>query len=78
MLGLLVGIGALAIPGLGPFISAGPIMATLAGGALPSAQYLACPLGCASPVEASRHLSGTILDRPYEAFEKLQAQKLNF
>jgi len=30
-LGLLTGIGALAIPGLGPFIAAGPIMATLAG-----------------------------------------------
>ncbi len=30
-LGLLVGIGAIAIPGLGPFIAAGPIMATLAG-----------------------------------------------
>jgi hypothetical protein len=30
-LGLLVGVGALAIPGLGPFIAAGPIMATLAG-----------------------------------------------
>lgn len=30
-LGLLVGIGALAIPGLGPLIAAGPIMATLAG-----------------------------------------------
>jgi hypothetical protein len=29
--GLLAGIGALAIPGLGPFIAAGPIMATLAG-----------------------------------------------
>src|SRR3954466_6657460 len=28
-LGLLAGIGALAIPGLGPFIAAGPIMATL-------------------------------------------------
>jgi hypothetical protein len=27
----LVGIGALAIPGLGPFIAAGPIMASLAG-----------------------------------------------
>jgi|SRR3954468_7150595 len=31
-LGLLAGVGALAIPGLGPFIAAGPIMATLAGG----------------------------------------------
>lgn len=30
-LGLLAGVGALAIPGLGPFIAAGPIMATLAG-----------------------------------------------
>jgi hypothetical protein len=30
-LGLLAGIGALAIPGLGPFIAAGPIVATLAG-----------------------------------------------
>src|SRR6266581_4368203 len=30
-LGWLVGIGALAIPGLGPFIAAGPLMAALAG-----------------------------------------------
>jgi len=30
-LGLLAGIGAVAIPGLGPFIAAGPIMAALAG-----------------------------------------------
>jgi hypothetical protein len=30
-LGLLAGIGALAIPGLGPFIAAGPIVASLAG-----------------------------------------------
>jgi hypothetical protein len=30
-LGVLAGIGALAIPGLGPFIAAGPIMAALAG-----------------------------------------------
>jgi hypothetical protein len=30
-LGLLLGIGALAIPGLGPFIAAGPIVAALAG-----------------------------------------------
>ena len=29
--GLLLGIGAIAIPGLGPFIAAGPIMAALAG-----------------------------------------------
>jgi hypothetical protein len=30
-LGLLIGIGALAIPGIGPFIAAGPLMAALAG-----------------------------------------------
>jgi Protein of unknown function (DUF3341) len=30
-LGWLVGIGALAIPGIGPFLAAGPIMAALAG-----------------------------------------------
>src|SRR6185437_7823358 len=33
-LGWLAGIGALAIPGLGPFIAAGPIMAALAGAGL--------------------------------------------
>lgn len=32
-LGLLAGIGALAIPGVGPLIAAGPIMATLSGAA---------------------------------------------
>ncbi len=31
VLGLLAGIGALAIPGVGPFIAAGPIMAALSG-----------------------------------------------
>jgi hypothetical protein len=33
-LGWLAGIGALAIPGLGPFIAAGPIMAALSGAAV--------------------------------------------
>lgn len=32
-LGLLVGIGALAIPGLGPFIAAGPLLAAMSGAA---------------------------------------------
>jgi hypothetical protein len=36
-LGWMVGIGALAIPGLGPFIAAGPIMAALGGAAIGSA-----------------------------------------
>jgi hypothetical protein len=34
VLGWLVGIGALAIPGLGPFVAAGPIMAALSGAAV--------------------------------------------
>src|SRR6201995_2463840 len=34
VLGLLAGIGALAIPGVGPFIAAGPIMAALSGTAI--------------------------------------------
>ena len=33
-IGWLAGIGAIAIPGVGPFIAAGPIMAALAGGAV--------------------------------------------
>jgi hypothetical protein len=33
-LGWLAGIGALAIPGLGPFVAAGPIMAALGGAAV--------------------------------------------
>jgi hypothetical protein len=36
-LGWLVGVGALAIPGVGPFIAAGPIMAALSGAALGAA-----------------------------------------
>lgn len=37
VLGWLVGIGALSIPGLGPFIAAGPIMAALGGSAIGAA-----------------------------------------
>lgn len=36
-LGLLAGIGLLAIPGVGPFIAAGPIMAALSGAAVGAA-----------------------------------------
>ncbi len=36
-LGWLVGIGSLAIPGLGPFIAAGPILAALSGAAIGAA-----------------------------------------
>jgi len=37
VLGLLAGIGSLAIPGVGPFIAAGPIMAALSGAAIGAA-----------------------------------------
>ncbi|MEP7152962.1 MAG: general stress protein [Nitrospira sp.] len=37
VLGWLVGIGSLAIPGVGPFVAAGPIMAALSGAAVGSA-----------------------------------------
>ncbi len=37
VLGWLVGIGSLAIPGLGPFVAAGPIMAALSGAAVGTA-----------------------------------------
>ena len=37
VLGLLAGIGTLAIPGVGPFIAAGPIMAALSGAAVGAA-----------------------------------------
>jgi hypothetical protein len=37
VLGLLAGIGALAIPGVGPFIAAGPIMGALSGAAVGAA-----------------------------------------
>jgi hypothetical protein len=37
VMGWLVGIGALAIPGVGPFIAAGPIMAALAGASVGAA-----------------------------------------
>src|SRR3954452_10212402 len=36
-LGWLAGIGALAIPGIGPFVAAGPIMAALSGAAVGAA-----------------------------------------
>jgi len=48
-LGWLAGIGALAIPGVGPFIAAGPVMAALAG------MGLGGTLGGVSGVDWRRH-----------------------
>jgi hypothetical protein len=57
-LGLLTGIGALAIPGLGPFIAAGPLMAALSGAAAGAAMggIVGALVGMGIPeVEAKRY-----------------------
>ncbi len=61
-LGLLAGIGTLAIPGVGPFIAAGPIMAALAGlGAGGAVGGLACALfGAGFPEYEARRYEGRV------------------
>ena len=59
-LGLLAGIGALAIPGLGPFIAAGPIMAALAGiGAGGAVGFTGALVGLGIPEYEAKRYSGT-------------------
>lgn len=58
VLGLLAGIGALAIPGVGPFIAAGPIMAALSGAAIgaTSGGIVGALIGMGIPeIEAKRY-----------------------
>jgi hypothetical protein len=58
VLGLLAGIGALAIPGLGPFIAAGPLMGALSGAAVGAAAggLVGCLVGYGIPeIEARRY-----------------------
>jgi hypothetical protein len=56
-LGWLVGIGTLAIPGLGPFIAAGPIMAALGGAAVGGATggIVGALIGMGSPEVEAKH-----------------------
>lgn len=56
-LGWLVGIGTLAIPGLGPFIAAGPIMAALGGAAVGGATggVVGALIGMGIPEIEARH-----------------------
>jgi len=63
-LGWLAGIGALAIPGLGPFIAAGPIMAALAGaGAVGTAGAVAGSLiGMGIPEYEAKRYEGRVKD----------------
>jgi len=60
-LGLLAGIGALAIPGVGPFIAAGPIMAALSGSAIVGGLglFLGALIGAGLPeFEAKKYEAG--------------------
>lgn len=57
ILGWLAGIGTLAIPGLGPFIAAGPIMAALSGAAIGGATggIIGALIGTGIPEEEAKH-----------------------
>lgn len=64
IVGLLAGIGTLAIPGLGPFIAAGPIMATLSGAAVGAAVggLTGALIGMGIPELEARRYEGKIKD----------------
>ncbi|WP_245631960.1 DUF3341 domain-containing protein [Edaphobacter aggregans] len=63
-LGLLAGIGALAIPGVGPFIAAGPIMATLAGAGVGGAVggLVGALVGMGIPEYEAKRYEGAVKD----------------
>lgn len=63
-LGLLVGIGALAIPGLGPLIAAGPLLAALSGAAVGAAVggVTGALVGMGFPEIEARKYEGKIRD----------------
>ena len=63
-LGWLVGIGALAIPGVGPFIAAGPIMAALSGAAIGAAAggVTGALIGMGIPELEAKRFEGKIKD----------------
>jgi hypothetical protein len=64
VMGWLLGVGALAIPGLGPFIAAGPIMAALAGaGAAGVVGGIAGALvGMGTPEYEAKRIEGRVKD----------------
>jgi hypothetical protein len=63
-LGLLAGIGALAIPGLGPFIAAGPIMGLLAGAGAGGAvgSLVGALIGMGIPEYEAKRYEGLVRD----------------
>ena len=82
-LGLLAGIGALAIPGVGPLIAAGPIMATLAGvgvggavgGVVGALVGLGIPEYEAKRYEGAVKNGGTLLSVHCDTSEQIDAAK---
>lgn len=62
ILGWLAGIGTLAIPGVGPFIAAGPIMAALGGAAVGGATggIIGALVGMGIPEYEAKHYDGKI------------------
>ena len=82
-LGLLAGIGALAIPGVGPLIAAGPIMATLAGigvggavgGVVGALVGLGIPEYEAKRYEGAVKNGGTLLSVHCDTSEQVDAAK---
>ncbi len=62
ILGWLAGIGTLAIPGVGPFIAAGPIMAALGGAAVGGATggIVGALVGMGIPEYEAKHYDGKI------------------
>jgi hypothetical protein len=62
-LGWVIGIGAVGIPGVGPFIAAGPIMAALAGAAVGAAAggLTGALVGLGSPEYQAKRYEGRIL-----------------
>ncbi len=62
ILGWLAGIGTLAIPGVGPFIAAGPIMAALGGAAVGGATggVIGALIGMGIPEYEAKHYDGKI------------------
>jgi len=63
-LGLLAGIGSLAIPGVGPFIAAGPIMGALAGVGVGAAAggIIGALVGMGLPEYEAKRYEGTVKD----------------
>jgi hypothetical protein len=62
VLGWLAGVGTLAIPGVGPFIAAGPIMAALGGAAVGGAAggIIGALVGMGIPEYEAKHYEGKI------------------